>query len=80
MQIAIILGLIAIIFLLIYKVFPLILKNYQAEKWAKLALFLTGAIYVFIDLLKKGKTAFAIALAIGSLVFTYVLFMSKKKE
>lgn len=79
MQIVLIVVLIALGYLLIYQVFPRVFKNYSAEKWGKLVLFLTGYSYVAFDLFKKGKHALLIALSAGALAFIYILFYSKRK-
>lgn len=53
--------------------------SYKTQKWLKLILFLSGALYVMYDLLMKEKYSWLIALIIGSAGFIYLLFYAKKK-
>lgn len=76
----IIVALLVFVAALVYVILPKIANSDKVEKAFKIALYLGGAGYVTYDLFTKEKTALAIALLIGSVVFVYVVVISKKKN
>ncbi len=76
----IIIALLAFVAILVYVILPKVATSNKIEKAFKIALYLGGAGYVGYDLWVKEKTGLAIALLLGSIVFIYVVLISRKKE
>lgn len=75
----IILSLLGLSLLMIYVVLPKLFKNYSTEKGLKLALFLGMMLYLSIDFYKQEKYGYIAFFAVGSIIFSYLTLIAKRK-
>jgi hypothetical protein len=64
---------------LVYLVLPRLFKNYSTEKGFKLALFYGMMAYLSYDYYQKEKYYYIIFFAVGAIIFTYLIWIAKKK-